>query len=271
MCSAFARLLCIGLRNEADDNGIFEWKPVTIKMRLLPADAVDVVSLLAELEEHRHVMRFEAGGKSYGAIRNFCRYQRPKKPNTVHPVTEQVREFVGQTAADDGESSEPVPNRFPTGGENPPQRKEEGGKREEVLDSSLRSESDAREVGPPLDAEFADWYATYPHKIGRAAALKAFKTARRKADLPVLQAGVARYIREKPPDRPWCNPATWLNQERWNDQPAVQASGGGHGAGDSGKVGRRTAAIDAILGARHGEAREPDFLDAGYVVVSRQH
>lgn len=30
-----------------------------------------------------------------------------------------------------------------------------------------------------------------------------------------------RYIATKPPDRNWCNPATWLNQERWRDEPAA--------------------------------------------------
>jgi hypothetical protein len=67
--------------------------------------------------------------------------------------------------------------------------------------------------------EFADWYEGYPHKIGKAAARKAFSSARRKADLKTLIEGRDQYIREKPPDRPWCNPATWLNQERWADEP----------------------------------------------------
>lgn len=162
------------------------------------------------------------------------------------------------------------PNRYPTRGPIT-QKPEARSQKPDISDSSLRSESDARDAKPPLDAEFADWYAGYPHKVGKAAALKAFRSARRKADMPVLQAGVARYIREKPPDRPWCNPATWLNQERWNDQPAVEASGGGHGAGRSGRVGPATAAINAILGTRYGETREPEFLDAEFRVVPRQH
>ena len=36
--SPLARLLALGLRNEADDEGVFPWKPVTLRMRLLPAD-----------------------------------------------------------------------------------------------------------------------------------------------------------------------------------------------------------------------------------------
>ena len=49
--SAFARLLYIGLLNEAWDDGVFEWKPLTIKARIFPVDSVDVPALLDELVE----------------------------------------------------------------------------------------------------------------------------------------------------------------------------------------------------------------------------
>lgn len=66
---------------------------------------------------------------------------------------------------------------------------------------------------------FDVWYQRYPHKVGRAAAEKAFLKAIQKTSVEVLRLGVERYIRDKPPDRSWCNPATWLNQERWLDEP----------------------------------------------------
>ena len=34
--------------------------------------------------------------------------------------------------------------------------------------------------------------------------------------------GVDRYIGSKPPDRPWLNPSTFLNQRRWEDEPAPE-------------------------------------------------
>lgn len=88
----------------------------------------------------------------------------------------------------------------------------------------------ARTRGPNADeAEFDVWYALYPHKVGKGAARKSFTAARRKAPLERLIEGLRHYIASKPADREWCNPATWLNQERWNDQPAPifvpQASG----------------------------------------------
>lgn len=108
-----ARLLAIALRNEADDQGVFEWKPVGLKMRLMPADNVDLAVLLDELIEKRAIMRFEIDGRMLGAIRNFRRYQKPKIPNSVHPITDEIRNWVGLAAsvsevddADDGEISE---------------------------------------------------------------------------------------------------------------------------------------------------------------------
>ena len=93
-CSPFARLLALALRNFADDNGIFEWKPGQIKRNCLPADTCDVKPLLRELIEHKQVMQFTVDGRGYGAIRNFRQWQRPKKPNSLYPVTDEVRKYT---------------------------------------------------------------------------------------------------------------------------------------------------------------------------------
>lgn len=73
---------------------------------------------------------------------------------------------------------------------------------------------------PP--SAFENWYRLYPHKVGRAAAEKAFEKVGREhlATYKELCDGVARYIKAKPKDRDWCHPSTWLNQARWADVPA---------------------------------------------------
>lgn len=133
-CSPLARVLIIGLWTEADDQGIFEWKPLTIKMRLLAVDQVDVSALLDELVRNKLIQSFEHGDKKYGAIRNFQKYQRPKKPNYIHPVPNHLRTYLGMKI----DGSEPVPNQFPTGGENPPQM-EDGGDNISVNSNELTS------------------------------------------------------------------------------------------------------------------------------------
>lgn len=150
-----ARLLALALRNIADDQGVFEWKPLTLKMQLFPADAVDVGDLLAELLERRQVRQYEVEGRIYGAIRNFTTWQRPKKPVLAHPVTDEVRDYVGVKPPESGTedaspppSSPPVPHSTPTGGEVSPQRKEEGGGRKDV-GGKKKEEGDAAGAAPP--------------------------------------------------------------------------------------------------------------------------
>jgi len=97
-CSPMARLLVIGLWTEADDHGVFEWKPVSLKMRLFPVDAVDLAALLAELASQDVIRPFQAdGGRPYGAIRNFRKYQRPKSPRVAYPLPTELHSYVGAT------------------------------------------------------------------------------------------------------------------------------------------------------------------------------
>ncbi|WP_155936685.1 hypothetical protein [Mesorhizobium ciceri] len=136
-----ARLLCLGLGVEADDKGIFEWKPVTLKMRLFPADNIDIALRLAELVEAGVIMMYEIGGRKYGAIRKFRKHQRPKTPNNIHPITPEVGNYVGlESAISETGSDEPDP--FPPNGEKSPQMEDvgwrEGGRGEKPNGFSAR-------------------------------------------------------------------------------------------------------------------------------------
>lgn len=94
-CTIPARLLYIFLGTEADDYGIFEWKPLRLKMRLFPADhAVHIEPLLDELLKAEKLMRFSVDEKPYGAIRNFCQYQNPKNPSEFCPRTPEANKFI---------------------------------------------------------------------------------------------------------------------------------------------------------------------------------
>lgn len=123
--SAFARLLYIGLWNEAFDDGVFEWKPRTIKAKLFPADNVDVAELLAELVAADCIREGGGVGKMYGLIRNFRVYQRPKKPNSSGLLQAEDYQYVGL-----------VPDQFPTSTEKSPQMEDGGGRVEEETTTS---------------------------------------------------------------------------------------------------------------------------------------
>lgn len=126
--SPMARLMLLGIWNECDDMGSFAWAPLTLKMRILPGDNADACALLAEMVEARAVMKYEVGGKSYGAVRNFCQFQRPKKPNSICPQTEEVRNWVNIQARSTRDGGEAVPNQLPTEEEKPRQMEDGGDK-----------------------------------------------------------------------------------------------------------------------------------------------
>lgn len=93
-CSPMTRLLFIGLGTEADDNGIFEWRPRSLKLRLFPGDNVEVQEMLDELVSAGLVMGFTAEGKMFGAIKDFKKVQRPQKPRAQWPITPEAERFV---------------------------------------------------------------------------------------------------------------------------------------------------------------------------------
>jgi len=81
-----ARQLTLGIRNHADDNGIFVWDPLELQVRILPFNPeVDAKALLSEMIEQNQIMRYAANQRDYGMIRNFQLFQRPDRPYFRYP------------------------------------------------------------------------------------------------------------------------------------------------------------------------------------------
>ena len=68
---------------------------------------------------------------------------------------------------------------------------------------------------------FPDWWATYPRHVGKGAARKAYAKAVKTVSPEALLAGVRRYAAARlgQDESFTAHPATWLNQERWSDEP----------------------------------------------------
>jgi len=96
---------------------------------------------------------------------------------------------------------------------------QEEGKTESIARDGRSSDRPSLSVA----AAFDEFWQRYPHKMGKGAAHRSFvRIAKsKKVHFSEIMAGLDRYIRDKPQDLNWCYPATWLNQERWCDQPAV--------------------------------------------------
>lgn len=104
--SALARLLYFGLLCEADDAGAFEWEPPTLKARILPVDNCDIDELLGELVQAGVALRYKANGGTYGLLRGFRDFQRPRRPRYLYPVPASVEHFTGgRTTAEEHDNA----------------------------------------------------------------------------------------------------------------------------------------------------------------------
>jgi hypothetical protein len=72
-CEPLARLLFQGLWCEADREGRLVWRPETLKLRYLPADACDVGALCQQLIDRRMVVLY---GDGLAYLPSFARHQR---------------------------------------------------------------------------------------------------------------------------------------------------------------------------------------------------
>ena len=80
-----ARLLYIGLWNLSDDTGVFEWRPMRIKVQLFPYDLDITESTIQEwldlLITSGDVQQFSTNRNSFGFIPSFLKHQEIKKPS----------------------------------------------------------------------------------------------------------------------------------------------------------------------------------------------
>ena len=87
-------------------------------------------------------------------------------------------------------------------------------KQRQIRKNRAREWACARPVEPD---GFDEFYQAYPNKVGKQAARKAWpKAIKAIGSLVLMLDAVERYIQQKPPDRQYMNPATFLNGQRWS-------------------------------------------------------
>jgi hypothetical protein len=210
--SLLARVVLPGLWTECDDQGVFAWKTQTLKARLLPGDNADMAAVLAELEAADFIRAFSHGGRPFGAMRNFRKYQRPKRPSHVHTLPAELRAYVG--LSDD--MSPPLPHLFSHAAETPAQREEGEEEEGEEIKHTVRDG----------DAGFEEFWKSFdpPKNARKPEARRAWAaTAELRPPLRELLGAVAGYrawvaeqSRKQKRDYPMQHPATWLRGEVWN-------------------------------------------------------
>lgn len=84
---------------------------------------------------------------------------------------------------------------------------------------------------PPTDDDpnWAAFWDAYPRKVGKGAARNAWSKAIKAAEPAEIITGAKRYADQRHGQDPQytAHPATWLNHERWTDQPAATTTGEG--------------------------------------------
>lgn len=154
------------------------------------------------------------------------------KPNKAY--TEKFQGFEAPEALLSGDEewnrsgTKPVPNRSQTGTTG--------------LDIGLGLDKDLDNppISPQGDKRFDRFWTVYPKKVGKGAARKAFAKAVRKCSVDDMIAAVEKQKQSsqwtKDNGQYIPNPATWLNQERWDDR--LDEEGGTTGGTAPGNTGR---------------------------------
>jgi hypothetical protein len=80
------------------------------------------------------------------------------------------------------------------------------------------------EILPPsgVSGSFAEFWSAYPRHVAKGAARKAWERALKRAPALQIIAGARRYASERENENPQytAHPASWLNADRWLDEPA---------------------------------------------------
>jgi hypothetical protein len=108
-------------------------------------------------------------------------------------------------------------------------------KKPESIDQKPEAKSQKPEATQPIKVPYKGtligfdlFWAAYPNKTGKQAAVKAWERAKNKPDHQTIIAAVELQktwpIWTKDGGQYIPNPATWLNQGRWEDQPIVAGS-----------------------------------------------
>ena len=234
VCSPLARLLALGLRNVADDNGVFEGSPVKLKLQILPADDAGVAALLEELEATNQIRAFELDGKRYGLVRNFLRFQSPRRPTYRYPLPEWGPRYLG--AREEGVSGTgDVPHTggsasgelFP-GGEKGEGKRRGAGEERRVAAPPATGDGESptlmlpclrAEEYPVYPADIREWGAAYPAVEVATALLRMRQWLLSNPAKMKTQRGCRRFI------------TSWLERDQNRGGGGAGGAGGGGGAG----------------------------------------
>lgn len=206
-----ARLTWIGMWTHCDDEGRCRDNARLIRAAVWPLDDVSIKQVeqdLDELASHGRIIRYEVAGKRYIEITNWPEHQKINRPvASKFPPPSGARLILHGGLTEDSVNDQ---GGITTGKER--KGKEQG--------SATRAER--------VSEFFADFWATYPRKVDKARAEKAYAKAATKVDPTEINAAAVKFAASSGgKDLQYVpHPTTWLNGERWNDEddtPTLEA------------------------------------------------
>lgn len=239
--SPLGRLLFAGLWTIADREGRLEDRPKKIKAEILPYDDADVDSLLCDLSVHGFIVRYSVGGNKYIQIEKFSKHQTPhkaEKDSEIPPVSEaddtcNMQEQKEHSTSTVQEQDKNNTNPSLTFNHNHNlytltlnQNTLTSNPLPVTSNDCADAQSRAREDKPAENLwkrRFKEFWDAYPNKTGKGAAEKAYLKIKPTQE---LHETMIRAVRAASLSRQWKkdggqfipNPATWLNQRRWEDE-----------------------------------------------------
>lgn len=210
------RLTFIGLWTHVDDEGRSVCDPRLIKAALWPLDdrtIADIERDLGALTEASLIAQYKVGSRRYLTVNGWREHQhinRPRKSELPGPGSDGSKPLTSVNTPFTEESVKPHGDLT-------------SGKERKGRERNSCASADAERGS--VEADFDEWYSTYPRKRGRAAALRAYVKARKTATasdlLDTLTQQLDALTRRGVEFCPY--PATWLNQERWADVDDAKA------------------------------------------------
>ena len=207
--SWFEEVLFYRLIVNCDDFGRFDGRTAVIKNRLFPLKdnltIKNVETAINKLASAGLVALYVFEGKPYLYLPTWNEHQTIRAKRSKYPEPENIcKQMISDASKCSRNPIQSNPNPIQS-------------------ESESESGSNTRKA---LESAFDAFWAVYPKKTGKEAARKAFKKIPKSAHLLLVPA-----VEAQKKSRQWMeengrfipNPATWLNQGRWEDE--VQTSG----------------------------------------------
>jgi len=198
------RLAFIAMWTVSDYKGCIEYRAKRLKVQLLPYDNCDIELIVNNLEQSRFIKTYSVQGLMYIKILNFEKHQNP------HPNEKKSGSDIPDIDEKDIENNQLkniVINHDQYG---------------TVRADSLIPITDTLN---PLSAKkhadsFNDFWKAYPKKVGKDKALIAWNK-KKPPLIEVLEALQWQVISDQWKSGYIPNPATYINDGRWQDEPQI--------------------------------------------------